>query len=131
MCSTFIYFVLHLNSKRNQEKIFLCHYVEQLVFLKKPFAAYRNQYVNFIKVTSEPSQACYFWGQFWQGELQKLALILVESVLKKTRHSKIYLRCTYNVHGDFFYNSISSAFCICVSKTADLVRATMIENGLG
>lgn len=60
--------------------------MEQLVFLKKQFAAYRNQYVNFIKVTSEPFQACYFWGHLLQGELQKLALTIVESVLQKARH---------------------------------------------
>lgn len=42
------------------------------MFLKKQFAAYRNQYVNFIKVTSEPFQACYFWGHLLQGELQKI-----------------------------------------------------------
>lgn len=41
---------------------------------EKHFAAYRNQYVNFIKVTSEPVLACYFWGHFLQGELQKWAL---------------------------------------------------------
>lgn len=84
MYSTFIYFILHLNSKRNQAKKIFFFFFFCLMPLcgtagvfEKCFTAYRNQCVKFIKVTSEPFKACYFWGHFMQGELQKFALYLL------------------------------------------------------